>query len=117
MGFVAAMASGGSSGGECLVLLAHGLPSRSAFVQQPVCVRDLESALNSRVGRPRFLAARSQASPLNPARHCPPKKAVLAANQEAQQTSLARTGDLLRAHARAALGIALGQMLELIELM
>lgn len=46
-----------------------------------------------------------------------PKKAVLAANQEAQQTSLARTGDLLRAHASAASGIALGQMLELIELM
>ena len=104
------MASGGSSGGECLV--PHAPP-----LQQPACVRDLESALNSRVGRPRFPAARSQASPLNPARHCPPKKAVLAANQEAQQTSLARTGDLLRAHARAALGIALGQMLELIELM
>jgi len=47
----------------------------------------------------------------------PSKKAVLAANQQARQTSLARTGDLLRAHARAASGIALGQMLELIELM
>ena len=107
------MASGGSSGGECLVLLAPRLPSRSAFVQQPVCVRDLESALNSRVGRPRHAARQARSTQ----RGVAPKRPCLAANQQARQTSLARTGDLLRAHARAASGIALGQMLELIELM